>query len=242
LKTPRDKPFFLFLAYNAVHSPLQAQLEDMKPFASLDIHRRIFAGMLSNLDRNIGKVLETLREERLEENTLIVFLSDNGGPTKELTSSNRPLRGGKGDLYEGGIRVPFLMQWKGKLPKGMEYSQPVISMDIFATLLAASGAKSSPDSLDGVNLLPFLTGQNTGQPHQTLYWRMRNNAALRHGDWKIVRNPPRGRPVSEFQLYNLKDDIGETRNVAKSHPDELRRLTSLWEQIDQQMIAPVWRP
>ncbi len=243
LRTPREKPFFLYLAYNAVHSPLQSQMEDMKPFESLDIHRRIFAGMLANLDRNIGKILETLREQHLEENTLIFFLSDNGGPTKELTSSNRPLNGGKGNLYDGGIRVPFLMQWKGHLPQGVEYPQPVISTDIFATAMAVSGARDvNSSTTDGVNLLPFVSGTSAGKPHQMLYWRMRNNAALRQDDWKIVRNSGPGKLSPEFELYNLKDDVGETRNLAKSHPEPLHKLTALWEQLDRQMIAPVWKP
>lgn len=243
LKTPREKPFFLYLAYNAVHSPMQAQTEDLKPFEDLDIHRQVFAGMLSRLDRSMGQILQILREQQLEENTLIVFLSDNGGPTKELTSSNRPLKGGKGDLYEGGIRVPFLMKWKGRLPRGIEYSHPVISMDVFATALAVSGAKDrTAAALDGVNLVPYLSGEGTGKPHQTLYWRMRNKAAVRHGDWKIVKNPLPGKPLAEFELYNLKDDIGETRNLADLHPEQLAQLTSLWKQLDGEMIAPVWRP
>lgn len=243
LKTPREKPFLLYLAYNAVHSPMQARFDDMKSYEALDIQRRVFAGMLSHLDRSIGKVLETLKVQKLEENTLVVFLSDNGGPTKELTSSNRPLRGGKGDLYEGGIRVPFVMQWKGRLPQGVEYPQPVISLDVFATALATSGVKDTNTApIDGVNLLPYLLGEIKGNPHETLYWRMRNKTALRHGDWKIVRNPVPGKPDAEFELYNLKDDIGETRNLAGTHPEPLAKLTSLWKQLDGQMIAPVWRP
>jgi arylsulfatase A-like enzyme len=117
----------------------------------------------------------------------------------------------------------------------------VISTDIFATAMAVSGDKN-PSTTDGVNLVPFLKGESAGKPHQTLYWRMRNNAALRKDDWKIVRNSNPGKPSSEFELYNLKDDIGETRNLAKSHPEPLHELSALWEQLDRQMIAPVWKP
>ncbi len=246
LKTPRQgKPFFLYLAYNAVHSPMQAKLADVnaKPFEALDVHRRIFAGVLSNLDQNIGKILETLRQQDLEENTLIFFISDNGGPTRELTSSNRPLRGGKGNLYEGGIRVPFLMQWKGHLPQGTEYHHPVITTDVFATASElAGGTFPHASPTDGVNLIPFLTGKSPGKPHETLYWRMRDKTALRQGDWKIVRNPVGGKSSPPFELYDLKHDLGESHNLAESQPEKLKQLTSLWKQLDQQMIPPIWQP
>ena len=248
LKTPREQPFFLYLAYNAVHSPLQARFEDMKPFEKLDVHRRVFAGMLSNLDRNIGRVLKTLRDRQLEKNTLIFFISDNGGPTKELTSSNRPLRGGKGNLYEGGIRVPFLMQWKGRLPAGKEYDHPVISTDVFATASALAGARLEQEkTYDGVDLIPYLTGKTKGKPHQTLYWRMQNKSALRHGDWKIVRNPQRGK-VAFFELYNLKTDRAEEKNlvegenVPEKNAAKVWELIGIWNRLNKQMKEPVWRP
>ena len=133
----RTRPFFLYLAYNAVHSPLQASSQYMQRFAHIDdIHRRIFAGMLSNLDDSVGAVLSKLQQTGLEQQTLVFFISDNGGPTRELTSSNQPLRGGKGDVYEGGLRVPYLLQWKGELPASHVYPHPVISLDAFATALA----------------------------------------------------------------------------------------------------------
>lgn len=129
-----DRPFFLYLAYNAVHSPLQGANRYMTQFGHIeDVHRRIFAAMLANLDDSVGEVLAKLRQEKLEEHTLIFFISNNGGPTRELTSSNVPLRGGKGQTYEGGIRVPFLLQWKGELPAGTEYHRPVTSLDVFGT-------------------------------------------------------------------------------------------------------------
>ncbi|MCA9067866.1 MAG: sulfatase, partial [Planctomycetaceae bacterium] len=243
LEKPREKPFFLYLAYNAVHSPLQARFEDMQAFEDLDVHRRVFAGMLSNLDQNIGKILKTLKQQQLEENTLIVFLSDNGGPTKELTSSNRPLRGGKGNLYEGGIRVPFLLQWKGHLPAGKEYDHPIISTDIFATASALSGVPVPEGKpMDGVNLIPYLTGQTLGKPHNTLYWRMRNKTALRQGNWKIVRNPGGGQSSKEFELYNLQEDLEESANLATTHPEKLQELSAVWKKLDHQMIDPIWQP
>lgn len=164
LEKPREKPFFLYLAYNAVHSPLQARFEDMKTFQDLDVHRRVFAGMLSNLDRNIGKILKTLKQQQLEENTLVVFVSDNGGPTKELTSSNRPLRGGKGNLYEGGIRVPFLIQWKGHLPAGKEYHPPRNFHRFVCHRLRVGGSSPSPRKTDGRGEPdPVSHGANSGE-------------------------------------------------------------------------------
>ena len=176
-----DKPFFLYLAYNAVHSPLQGADAYMEKFSHIeDIHRRIFAAMLGNLDDSVGAVMAQLRKSGLEENTLVFFLSDNGGPTRELTSSNEPLRGEKSSMYEGGLRVPFMVQWKGTLPAGQVYNKPVSSLDIYATAAANSGVKA-PDNIEGVDLVPYLTGKNSGNPHETLFWRQGGRAGLRHG-------------------------------------------------------------
>ena len=239
----RDKPFYLHLAYNAVHSPLQGADAYMKKFMHIkDMQRRIFAAMLANLDDSVGAVLAQLREHGLEKNTLIFFLSDNGGPTKELTSSNAPLRDGKGSVYEGGLRVPFLAQWPGRLPAGETYEQPVLSLDIFGTAVALSGAKlDRRKTYDGVNLLPYLSGANRGRPHEKLYWRIGSRAAVRVGDWKLLRNPVRGRG-KEWQLYNLANDVTESSNLASSEPGRVAELTRLWETLNAEMIDPVWRP
>ncbi len=239
----KDRPFFLYLSYNAVHSPLQGADDYMKRFASIeDIHRRIFAAMLSNLDDSVGAVLSKLRDEGLEGNTLIFFLSDNGGPTRELTSSNAPLRGEKGDVYEGGIRVPYLVQWKGTLPAGRVYHQPVISLDIFAT--AAAVAKTpmpKRETIDGVNLLPFLNEIEEGQSHDVLYWRTGSRTAIRAGDWKLLRNQ-RGSSSADWELYNLAEDVSEAKDLAQQNPDKLRELTSAWEKMNAEMAEPIWKP
>jgi len=237
------EPFFLYLAYNAPHSPMQATLAWMEKFQSIaDIHRRIFAGMVGNLDASIGKVLEALRRHRLEDDTLVILFSDNGGPTRELTSSNAPLRAGKGHVYEGGIRIPFLIKWKGRLPAGKVYERPVISLDVAPTALAAAGAgERLPDNLDGVDLLPYLTGKNSGAPHRTLFWRYGNRVALREGDWKLVREPRRGQKTAPFELYNLAADIGEGRDLAAAHPEIVKRLAAELERYNRQMAAPLWR-
>jgi arylsulfatase A-like enzyme len=236
----KERPFFLYLAYNAVHSPLQAPLTTMERFGHIeDIHRRIFAGMLVELDDGVGAVLKKLRDEGLEDNTLLVFFSDNGGATRELTSSNAPLRGEKGDLYEGGIRVPFLIRWPGRLPAGATETRPVIALDVFPTAAAAAGVAIPPNlQLDGVNLLPYLSGEESGRPHDVLYWRMMQKAALRSGDWKLVRNPGRGENA-DWKLFNLADDVGEKNDLAATQPQKLRELVRHWEQINAEMAEPI---
>ncbi len=236
------KPFFLYLAYNAVHSPLQGADAYMQRFGHIeDVHRRIFAAMLGNLDDSVGAVLAKLRETGLEDDTLVFFLSDNGGPTRELTSSNLPLRGEKGSVYEGGIRVPFMVQWKGRLPKGQVFEQPVIALDIFgtaATVAAAPLPKNRP--IDGVDLMPYLTGEMTGSPHETLFWRMNQRTAVRVGDWKLLRNPQRG--DAQWHLYNLADDLTEQNDLSSKNPEKLAQMKTAWETMNSQMVEPAWQP
>ena len=232
------QPFFLDLAYNAVHSPLQADDRYLKKFAHIaDIQRRIFAAMLAHLDDSVGSVLARLKKEGLEEDTLIFFLSDNGGPTKELTSSNAPLRGGKGELWDGGIRVPFLIQWKGRLPAGQVIDQPVIATDIAAT--AESLAGLNPKHQDGIDLIPCLTDEATPMPERPLYWRVGNKGALRKGDWKIVRSPGKG-ASAVWALHNLPDDIAEEKDLAAENPEVLNQLITEWDKLNGQMIDPAW--
>lgn len=234
-------PFLLVLSYNAVHSPLQAPDELMQKHAQIeDVHRRIFAGMLSSLDNSVGQVLSKLKQKQLEQNTMVFFLSDNGGPTRELTSSNAPLRGEKGQVYEGGIRVPFLLRWPGVAAAGSVDDRPVLSLDIFATAVAAAGAESK-QKLDGVDLRPFLTTDKQATPHPTLYWRTGKRAALRHGDWKLLRNPQRRR-TDRWELYNLAEDLGEKRDLSKQAPDQLRTMISRWDRLNSEMMEPIWRP
>lgn len=239
----KDRPFFLYLAYNAVHSPLQGADAYMKKFAHIkDVQRRIFAAMLANLDDSVGRVLKKLKDEDLDRETVVFFISDNGGPTRELTSSNLPLRGGKGNLYEGGIRVPFLMRWKGTLPAGKEYSRPVVSLDVFATAAVLAG-KPIPGNrlIDGVDLMPFLTQHTKGEPHPELFWRIDKKAALRQGHWKIVRSPRRG-GAARWELYDLANDLSETRDLATRQPKKLAELKSAWDRLNAEMKEPIWRP
>lgn len=234
-----DKPFFLTLAYNAVHSPLQGAAPYMERFSAIpDVHRRIFAAMLANLDDSVGAVLGKVRSLGLEQSTLVFFLSDNGGPTRELTSSNKPLRGEKGQMYEGGIRIPFMLQWPGTLPGGQVYTEPVSSLDIFATSVRAAGGELSPH-LDGVNLMPYLAGERTGSPHEVLYWRQGWRKALRVGDWKLICMSRPNQPAS-WELYNLADDLAETNNLARAQPERLAACCAEWERLNQEMRSALF--
>jgi len=237
-----DKPFFLYLAYNAVHSPLQGADVYMEKFAHIeDLQRRIFAAMLANMDDSVGAVLKQLRKSGIEENTLIFFLSDNGGPTKELTSSNLPLRGSKGQMYEGALRVPFVFQWMGKVPAGLVYDKPVCAYDIFATAAANSEGVTAPKQVEGVDLIPYLTGKNNGVPHETLFWRQGHKKALRHGDWKLVhmggKRPP-GKP--KYQLFDLSKDLSEKLDLAGAEPDRLAELIQIWQKLNDEMSKPLF--
>jgi arylsulfatase A-like enzyme len=233
----KDEPFFLYLPFNAVHNPLQATDADLERFPSIsDTKRRTFAAMMASMDDAVGLVLDALRTAKIEERTLIVFISDNGGPTPQTTSRNDPLRGFKGQILEGGIRVPFMIQWAGHLPAGRVDDRPVIALDLVPTIVAAAGGTIPEDSeIDGVNLIPFLTGEKTGNPHESLFWRFGEQWAVRQGDWKLAA--PRGESP---QLYNLRDDVGESRDLSGEHPEKLSALKAAYQEWDIKNIEPRW--
>jgi arylsulfatase A-like enzyme len=234
----KDHPFFLFLSYNAPHTPLEAKAEDLALFPSLTDKRKIYAAMVHAVDRGVGRVLDKLQELNIEENTIIFFLSDNGGPESKNASDNGILRGGKSDVYEGGYRVPFAMQWKNKLAAGGTYDYPVSSLDIFATLSALSDSPINPGKpLDGVHLIPFLTGEEAGPPHATIHIRKfdQDRHAVRYGDMKYIRfkaespNP---------RLYDLNTNISESDDDGgnlywnadfHAQRDELQAIQAEWE-------------
>lgn len=234
----KDQPFFLFLSFNAVHNPLQATEKYLERFRGIeDGNRRTFAAMLSAMDDAIGAVLAQLREAGLEQNTLIFFLSDNGGPTRATTSRNDPLRGFKGDVFEGGIRVPFLAQWKGRFPAGKTCDHPITALDILPTALAAAGADVAPDGkLDGVDLAPVLIDGNAGPVHDNLFWRFGEQRAIRRGDWKLFVEREDPKP----KLYNLREDVGEQTDRAGDMPDKVRELDAAWQAWNQELIPPKW--
>jgi len=226
-RTPDEQPWFLYLAHDTPHTPLQAKQEDIAKFRHIkDKKRRIYAAMQHCLDQNVGRLVDHLRKTGELENTLIVFLSDNGGPVTSNASLNAPLRGQKGMVLDGGVRVPYIFSWPGTLPAGRTYEQPFISLDLLPTFLAAAGidrrtVESRKRPLDGVDLLPFLRGRKGNErPHQTLYWRiLMRSAGIRHDDWKLIRMPDRP-PL----LYDLSRDVSEQRNVADRHPEVVREL------------------
>ena len=236
----KAEPFFLYLAYNAPHTPLQATKKYLDRFSHIeDKKRRTYAAMVSAVDDGVGKVLDKLDQHKLNEDTLVVFLSDNGGPTTSNGSNNDPLRGGKGSPYEGGIRVPFAMRWNGKLPSGVDYELPVSSLDIFATIVAQSGARVSKERpLDGVDLVPYLTGAKTGAPHNQLFWRFYNKDMLvvRKGNDKLIRAGDSG----DRQLFNLAADVGEANNVSGQKPAVASELSKLAEQWAKEMKPPAY--
>lgn len=238
IRRNQQTPFFLCLTYNAVHSPLQAKLETLEQLKYIeDIHRRIFAGMLVGLDNSAGAIVESLATHGLSDNTLVVFLSDNGGPTRELTSSNSPLRDGKGSMYEGGLRVPFIVHWPARLPSGAVCDQVVSSLDLFPTFATVAGAER-PKELEGQDLIPVLREEAASQ-HAHLYWRQGNRAALRSGDWKIVSHNRQGE--REWELYNIPADVSESVDLADERPQQLLDLVNRWQRLDEQMQAPLFR-
>jgi arylsulfatase A-like enzyme len=246
----KARQFFLYLSFNAVHTPMHATDAGLTRFAQIkDARRRAYAAMLSAMDDAIGKVMDKVRAEKIEDETLVFFISDNGGPTMKGTtvngSVNTPLRGSKRTTLEGGIRVPFFITWKGKLPAGQTFTEPVIQLDIVPTALAAAGVPPRDDwKLDGVNLMPWLTGGAAGRPHDALFWRFGAQTAVRRGDWKLVRYDPaveggKGR-ATEAKLYNLRDDIGEATDLADRHPDKVKELQAAWDEWNKGNMAPHW--
>ena len=230
-----DQHFMLYLAYNAPHTPLQATPKYLSRFDHIkDPKRKTYAAMVSAVDDGVGQILKTLKKSGIEENTIVVFLSDNGG-AKNNGSDNRPLRGRKSDLFEGGIRVPFAMQWKGTIPAGMTYEKNVSSLDIMATIVAQN--KISIDkkrTLDGVNLIPFLNGENDSEPHDYLFWRkIKYNAmAVMIGDQKLIKNKR-----NDFkEMFNLSSDLSETYNLIEKNNTQSKSMQLEWDLWNAELI------
>jgi arylsulfatase A-like enzyme len=235
IKIQTKQPFFLYVAFNAVHTPMQATPEDLSHFSEIeDSKRKKLAGMTLALDRAVGSIMDTLKEQGLDENTIVFFLNDNGGATINA-SNNGPLRGMKGSKWEGGIRVPYVVRWKNNLMPSL-YNKPVSSLDIAATSLTLAGdTAESMDDLDGINILPFLTGSEKGIPHDILCWRRGPAGAVRSGAWKLIRvddQPP--------LLFHVNNDIGETNNLAESNPEKVEELLSYYATWESEMVEPLW--
>jgi len=245
----KGKPWFLYLAFNAVHTPMHATDDRIAKFpGESDKTRRTYDAMMLAMDDAIGKVRAKLAGTGQAENTLVTFISDNGGPTMVGVtvngSRNAPLRGSKRTTLEGGVRVPFVVSWPARIKPGV-FEQPAIQLDLNATVLAAAGVAATPEwKLDGVNLLPFLTGEKSGAPHDALYWRFGQQMAVRSGDWKLVRydtnadtNTGRNSPTSAAKLYNLASDIHEDKDLAAANPEKLKELQAKWDAWNKLNIA-----
>ncbi len=273
----KEEPFLLSLAFNCPHAPLHSEDADVAAFGGLagydrsryqnqevphnglreedrdpPMDRQVYAGMCRAMDRNVGRVLDALDAHGLAEETLVIFINDNGGPSLESEvhsynqASNAPYRGHKFDVWEGGIRVPMIVRWPGALPAGLRYPGLSSGMDILPTMFAATGLSPEvPTPLDGVNLLPHLTGGEPGDPHASLAWyvyfynREKTQAGLRKGPWKIHQTCPleAGPTEGGWALYHVEEDPGETKDLALSQPDLVKELGEEWQAWKQGMIV-----
>lgn len=245
IKRNKTHPFFIDLSYNAVHTPMHAKEEDIEQCSHvLPGKRRIYEAMMKSVDENIGRISKVLQGNDLQKNTLIVFVNDNGGASGN-SSSNTPLRGGKGTYWEGGIRVPFIIKWSGKLPADKKYDRCVSTLDLLPTFLSAAGAGHTGKTLDGVDLLPYLKGEKNQSPHDFLFWRLWRAAAARKGHWKLIRiaeDPlkEKRKDLLPLMLFNLRDDPYETTNVAEKHPERLQEMLTALKAWEKDMSPPRW--
>jgi arylsulfatase A-like enzyme len=229
----------MYLAFNAPHTPLQALKSDYDALDGISDHTlRVYAAMIRALDRNVGRVLDALEENGIDDNTLVIFTSDNGGANYVgLPDLNRPYRGWKATFFEGGIRVPFFMKWPAMWPQSAQYHQPVGHVDVFSTIAAAASVSLPADRvIDGVDLVPFVKGERSGRPHSTLFWRSGSYKTLRQDDWKLqVAEHP-----GKSWLFDLSTDPTEQHNVAAAEGGKVAELRATLDEIDHQQQAPLW--
>ncbi len=236
----RHRPFFLYLAHWAPHTPLQAAKVDYEALGHIEDHtERVYAAMIRGLDRGVGRVLQALRDADLEENTIVIFTSDNGGAGYVgIDDLNKPYRGWKITNFEGGIHVPYFIQWPAQLPGGGRYEEPVHHFDIYATIADGAGATLAPDHrIDGVSLLPYVRAQSPeDRPHDTLFWRAGAYRTVRHQHWKFAIDP-----VSEQRwLFDLRTDPGERTNLVTSQPEVVEQMLGLLAAHNAEMVPPLW--
>ena len=239
IEANKNRPFFLYLAFNAPHTPLQATRADYDALPGIENHElRVYAAMIRALDRGVGQVLETLRANGLEENTLVMFVSDNGGADYiGLPDINRPYRGWKMTFFEGGVHTPFFVKWPARLPRGARLDAPVGHVDVFATAAAAAGASLPGDRvMDGVDLVSLVLGPPDARPHDALYWRSGHYRSILAGDWKLQVSE---RPKQTW-LFDLRSDPTEQHNLAELRADKVSELAVLLAQKDSEMVAPLW--
>lgn len=239
IQANKNRPFFLYLAHWAPHTPLQAAKEDYDALSHIEDHtERVYAGMIRSLDRGVGRVLQSLEDNGLTENTIVIFTSDNGGAGYiGISDVNKPFRGWKITNFEGGIHVPYFVKWPSKIKAGTTYKEPVHHFDIYSTIADAAGATVPANvEVDGVSLLPYARGEQKGKPHETLFWRAGDYRTVRHNNWKMAVVPQ----LSKTWLFNLSEDPGETTNLADANPDVVDELMILLEEHNAQMVPPKW--
>lgn len=242
IKQSAGGPFFIYLAYNVPRRPFQPRKEDKDAMAHIaDAKRREYAAMIRGMDWSVGQVLAKLKELGLERDTLIFFIGDNGAPGNPISSgaSNAPLSGGKGDLKEGGVRVPFAVRWPARVPAGVTYQYPVSCLDIFATTVAAAGAAAPEGAhLDGVDLLPHLSGKTAEPPHEALYWRVAGGKgyAVRAGAFKLLKAPGAASPA----MFDVQNDPAEATELFDDR--RLKALQALYDQWAAHLANPIWEP
>lgn len=238
-KQKPEQPFFMYMSYTAPHGPMHAKEEFLKDLGHIkNEKRRIYAGMMLSLDENVGKLLKTLDDLKITENTIIVFMSDNGGPLAGKNwSNNGYLKGKKGSLFEGGIRVPYAISWKNTIPAEQVSNTPVISLDLLPTFAAAAKADIKCIKTDGVNLLPLLTKKVSKLKKRDFFWRRGGGKKLAfiEAPYKYYRS------ANGEVLINLDEDISEEDNIADQNPKVLKRLRLKWEKLNKEMKTPAWK-
>ena len=228
-----SEPFFLYVPFNAIHGPQQGTDDDLKKFAAVtDKKRQLALAMSYALDRNVGRILEALRQHDLEKNTLVIFFSDNGGKPDNNGSLNTPLRGEKSQLWDGGIRIPFCLKWPGKVQAGKTLDVPIIGLDLLPTIVSAAGGKVEKGP-DGIDLLPLVTG-GTQPPDRNLFWRFNKKWAVRDNEWKLVNED--GKPL----LFHISDDISEQKDLTSEHPEVVSRLKAAYDAWNATLMPKLW--
>jgi len=239
IKRNKNQPFFLYLAHWGVHTPLQASKADYDALSHIPDHRRrVYLAMVRSIDRSVGRVLQTLRDEGLDNNTIVIFTSDNGAPGYiGLPEVNQPYRGWKLTLFEGGVHVPYVAKWPGHIPAGTRYQPPVSNMDVLPTVVSAAGGTVPTDRvMDGVNLLPYLSAKPAMQPPRPLFWRDGPYRTVQNRGWKLISAE---RPKKNW-LFNLNTDPTEKINLADQQPQKLAQLQALLTTHNASMPAPLW--
>ena len=235
----KNRPFFLYLGHWAIHNPLQSLKSDYDLHSHSGNHAlSVYSGMIEALDRSVGKIVKTLEENGLSDNTLIIFTSDNGGAGYiELPDINKPYRGWKLTHFEGGMHVPFLAKWPSQIKKGTRFLSPIHHIDIFHTIAAAAGASVPKDrKLDGVDLIPYIQGENKEKPHKTLFWREGHHQSVLHKGWKLIKAD---RPNKRW-LFNLDKDPTERNNLSKDNPTKVSQLEKLLDLHNSEQAEPLW--